>query len=144
MRVRNISNVMVRVGGVSLGAYRTRSISLDEWTDWLQMSDSNRFTAATMLLLEPEEEEEYVPEPEPIPDTVNMPDPEPEEEEIPFDSVFDSLDPENPEHFTKSGVPRIPVLTKLMGRLVTSSERDAAWESYSMDIPEDDDASNGA
>ncbi len=40
------------------------------------------------------------------------------------------LDPENPEHFTKSGVPRTDALEAILKRPVSSDQRDAWWEDY--------------
>ena len=40
------------------------------------------------------------------------------------------LDRENPEHFTKSGVPRTDALEAILDRAVSSDQRDAWWEDY--------------
>lgn len=40
------------------------------------------------------------------------------------------LDPENPDHYTKDGVPKVEVLQALAGRDVSAAERDAAFAKY--------------
>lgn len=39
------------------------------------------------------------------------------------------LDPENEDHFTKSGKPQLDALAGLMGKPVSAAERDAAWQA---------------
>ena len=130
----------VLVAGVSLAHRRTRSITLEEWNAWLSTGgDTNRYIAATQLMLEPEVPEEYVPEREGIPDTVNMP-PEPEpESDFALKEAMRSLEPDNPAHFTLSGIPRIPVLTDLMDRPVTGEERNRVWAAL-----QEEDAGEGS
>ena len=44
--------------------------------------------------------------------------------------AINKLDPKNPEHFTKSGVPRTDALEALLDRPVSSDQRDAWWEDF--------------
>lgn len=49
------------------------------------------------------------------------------------ESIFEAigqLDPENPEHFTKSGKPEVKALEAILGCPVTAKERDSAWVFY--------------
>lgn len=44
--------------------------------------------------------------------------------------VIGTLDPDKEEHFTKSGVPQIPMLAEALGDDVSAEERDSAWAAY--------------
>jgi len=46
-------------------------------------------------------------------------------------SVFKDLDPENEDHFTKSGKPVVGEIEKRLGFDVTPEERDAVWAKHS-------------
>ncbi|WP_321276925.1 HI1506-related protein [Thiomicrorhabdus indica] len=48
-------------------------------------------------------------------------------------SIFEAigqLDPENPEHFTKSGKPELKALRALFGIELTAEQRDQVWADY--------------
>ena len=40
------------------------------------------------------------------------------------------LEPENGEHFTSAGIPRVEALAAVLGRAITAEERDRAWATY--------------
>ncbi len=57
--------------------------------------------------------------------------------EVEMDDVDDAivatigrLDPDDPNHFTRSGAPQVGALETLLDRNITSAERDAAWATY--------------
>lgn len=45
-------------------------------------------------------------------------------------AMIGRLDPENPDHYTKSGKPEVKALSKLAGRAVSGADRDTAWAAY--------------
>lgn len=52
------------------------------------------------------------------------------EETMSIHDAIQSLNPANPEHFTKDGKPKTDALEDLLGREVSAAERDEAWEEY--------------
>ncbi|UTV30165.1 HI1506-related protein [Photobacterium atrarenae] len=45
-------------------------------------------------------------------------------------AAIGKLEPDNPDHFTTANKPQVDALEKLVGRSVTASERDDAWEDF--------------
>ena len=68
---------------------------------------------------EPKKDAEPEPEKDPAPETPAQP--------TTVAEAIDRLDPENADHWTKTGTPQVPALTALLGRRVTAAERDQAW-----------------
>lgn len=63
------------------------------------------------------------PEPEPAAPT------DPDERLAAIKEAIGQLDPENPEHFTKGGDPKVEAIEAILGYNISAGERDEVWES---------------
>ncbi|MBF0453262.1 MAG: hypothetical protein HQL72_00420 [Magnetococcales bacterium] len=50
--------------------------------------------------------------------------------DAPLGKLLHQLEPNNPNHWTRTGLPRTETLTTLMGRRVSASERNRLWTQW--------------
>ena len=120
MRIQNISRSMIRVAGLSIAPGRTGTVNDNHWNGWL-MSTHHQRLAGERLRVVPDEPEEM---------QVNR--------ETRIYLALGHLNKENPDAWLRSGYPDLNNLRNVTGLYdLTGNERDAAWERYINEHPEE-------